>query len=119
MQRRNLRATILALLEEHHLLTARQILSLLEEKGTTYNKTSVYRTLDQLLADTELCRHFLTGNEAEYELRSHHHAHLVCNQCGSVAESECMMPDIPEVADFEVDHHHVTLIGTCGKCRAT
>ncbi len=119
IQKRNLRATIQSLLEQHHLLTAGQIIELLQQKGTSYNKTSVYRMLEQLLSDSVLCRHFLTGKEAEYELRSHHHAHLVCNRCGTVSESECMMPEIPVVADFEVDHHHVTLVGTCGQCRTS
>lgn len=118
MSERNLKTTIVTLFAHHHLLSAAQILDILKGEGKQYNKTSVYRALDQLTADGTLCKLFFTENEALYELQEHHHAHLVCRSCGAVSEAECEYDAPSSIGDFTVDHHHVTLIGLCAKCQS-
>lgn len=117
MLKRNLKDTIISLLQTNHLLSANAILSQLEASGKSFNKTSVYRVLEQLLAEQQICKHHFTENEAQYELRSHHHAHLVCSECGAVKESTCRYKQPSRVGKFSIDHHHLTLIGTCGRCQ--
>jgi len=107
--------TILDLLAEHHLATAPELISQLEAKGHTANKTSVYRALDKLLAKNTICKQNLFGNELHYELREHHHDHLVCLKCGKVIATECQV-DIKAPENFKVDHHHLTVFGWCQGC---
>jgi len=113
----NLITAIPDLLKEKHLLSASEILKIFLDQGHSYNKTSVYRALDQLVENNTLCRHHFTKDEAKYELREHHHVHLVCTNCGSVSTGECSYVQPDKVGSFTVDHHHTTLFGMCEKCQ--
>lgn len=118
MSTRNLRAQLVSLLQQHHLLSVGDILQKLEAQGKTYNKTSVYRSLEQLLEEGVVCRQFFNEAQALYELREDHHTHLVCSTCGKIETIECDYHESSAVGDFVVDHHHVTLVGSCGQCAA-
>jgi Fur family ferric uptake transcriptional regulator len=108
---------IIALLEKKHLLTAHEILAQLEKKGTPYNKTSVYRSLEKLLSSDTICRHEFNESEASYELHGDHHDHVVCTTCGIVESVNCKLTQSVRVPGFSIDHHHLTLFGVCKKCR--
>ncbi len=116
MSKRNLKEILTSLLEQYHLLSVADILKKLEQRDKTYNKTSVYRALDQLVEDGVLCRQYFTEAEAVYELRAHGHAHAVCTQCGAVQAVECEYAEPQTIKNFKIDHHHVTILGTCARC---
>lgn len=116
MAERNLKASILTLLHEHHLLSTKSILEHLEQEGRSYNKTSAYRALEQLHTEGVVCRHYFNDAEATYELKEHHHAHVVCQNCGKVAVAECNYTQPDKISGFTIDHHHLTLIGMCDSC---
>lgn len=81
---------------------------------------TVYRTLD-LLTELGLVRRLDLGDGPRYELAEDHHHHLVCEDCGSVAEFEQCPVDLqrlPEVGDdFEVRAHSLEVYGRCSSCR--
>ncbi len=108
---------ICAILAQKHLLSATGIVQELSEQFKQYNKTSVYRALESLLADGIVCRQLLAGSEVLYELREHHHDHTVCTSCQTVNAIECQSHPAPVVQGFAVDHHHTTMYGVCDACR--
>jgi Fur family transcriptional regulator, ferric uptake regulator len=116
MSRVSLEDLIRQLLERHHLLAAPEILSKLEKSQRRYNKTSVYRALDRMLADDLVCKHSFGSNSVYYELRGHDHDHLVCTRCGEITASESILPSPITLPDFTADHAHVTVFGVCGNC---
>lgn len=108
---------IIDVLKEHHLLSAPQILEKMSEKGQSVNKTSVYRALEKLMQSGSLCKHTFANDSLLYELRDHHHDHLVCENCGKIEVIECNNTiDLPN-SEFKVSHHHLTLFGTCVDCQ--
>lgn len=109
---------ILSLLEEHHTLKVPEIVDLLNKNGLRFNKTSVYRALDQLLEQGKVCRQMLTSDTPTYELRAHHHDHLICEECGTVQVVSCVANIPSEIEGFLVGHHHLTAYGVCEACRA-
>jgi Fur family ferric uptake transcriptional regulator len=113
----NLTTAIEQLLEEKHLLSANEILAVFNSHGHTYNKTSVYRALEQLQKEEKICEHVFSRKEAVYELRDHHHDHLVCQDCGKVEAVECSFNHPKNIKGFKVDHHHTSLFGVCGNCQ--
>lgn len=113
----NLTTAIKKVLEEEHLLSAKEMLHIFEKQGRVYNKTSVYRALDQLISENAICRHHFYDDEAKYELREHHHTHLVCTNCKKIETTECTYAEPKEIGTFKADHHHTTIFGVCGKCR--
>ena len=117
MSKRNLKQKLSIILTENHLISVGDILEKLSQKGDAYNKTSVYRALDQLLEQGEICRHYFDQAEALYELRDHHHSHLVCRICGVVIMAECLFQQPEKAGDFKIEHHHLTLVGLCKDCQ--
>ena len=81
---------------------------------------TVYRTLD-LFSELGLVRRLDLGEGPRYELAEDHHHHLICEECGSVAEFELCPLDLrmlPEVGDgFEVRAHSLEVYGRCSSCR--
>ncbi len=119
MKRRRLPDKIAALLASSHLLSALDLVRLLDTGESGYNKTSVYRALDKMLATGQVCKHTLGGAEAVYELRDHHHDHLFCTNCGRITTAECQTTVPAEINGFQVQHHHLTLYGLCFDCHLT
>src|SRR6185369_1353479 len=97
---------IIALLEKEHALSGPQIVTALQSDAKV-NKTSVYRALEKLVEQGEICRQSFEADVVFYESRHHHHDHLVCQRCGRVFTTECL-EHLPKVIDgFAVDHHHL------------
>lgn len=110
------RQHITQILEEKHTLTGPEIVTELDERGQSVNKTSVYRAIEKMLTDGVLCRHSFSDTVVSYELRDHHHDHAVCEHCGKVQVVECSTHH-PKIAGFLVEHHHATYFGLCAKCQ--
>lgn len=107
---------ITTLLTDHHLLSAVEIQDRLIALKAQFNKTTIYRTLDKMLAEGLVCRQTLANDVTKYELRAHHHDHLVCEKCDSVTAIECSLPTQKVIAGFTISHHHMTLFGVCKRC---
>ncbi len=105
------------LLTNHHLMTAPQLLETLTKQGEQYNKTSLYRALDKLVAEEQICKLNFGKNQIWYELRSAHHDHLVCTKCGQVEAVECQSRSIDQLKGYLIEHHHLTLFGLCPRCQ--
>lgn len=93
-------------------------------------QSSVYRNL-AVLEDARVV-HRVTGSDefARYELAEdltdHHHHHLICSACGSVADftvspqlERSLQQAFGRVSDatgFRADHHRLDLVGVCAAC---
>lgn len=94
------------------------------------SQSSAYRNLAVLEAAGVV--HRVTGSDefARFELAEdltdHHHHHLICTICGSVADVsvpdelersiEAMATQAAGSAGFEADHHRLDLFGRCSAC---
>jgi Fur family ferric uptake transcriptional regulator len=64
------------------------------------------------------------GSPALYERRiDDNHHHVVCTQCGAVADVDCVHGDAPclspsSTAGFEIDTAEVTFWGVCPECQS-
>jgi len=78
---------------------------------------TVYRTLELFCG---LVRRLDFGDGPRYELAEDHH-HLICEDCGSVAEFEWCPVDLQDppltCGGFEVRAHSLEVYGTCSSCR--
>lgn len=110
---------ILDLLAQRHSLSAPELVAALESDGSGVNKTSVYRALDHLLEQGKVCRQTLAGDVPTFELRDHHHDHLVCENCGRVQVTECLTNLSESIDGFRVGHHHLTVYGVCPNCQVS
>lgn len=119
MKKRNLREQLVELLKKKHYLTVPEILDALAKKGMTFNKTSVYRNLEKMLAEDGVCRHSFGSDKVYYELRNpdnDHHDHFVCEKCKNIDHLGCVIDAAKVPEGFVLEHHHVTLFGVCKSC---
>ncbi|HJQ30334.1 MAG TPA: Fur family transcriptional regulator [Rubrobacter sp.] len=81
---------------------------------------TVYRALD-LFSELGLVRRLDLGDGARYELADDHHHHLICEECGTVAEFEQCPLDLQRLPQirfgFEVRAHSLEVYGTCPACK--
>jgi Fur family transcriptional regulator, ferric uptake regulator len=88
------------------------------------NLSTVYRTLE-LLEQIGLVTHTHLGHGAHrYHLASDsQHVHLVCRSCGAIVQLEpaavgSLVRALEAEYGFETDVGHLTVFGTCARCRS-
>ena len=116
------REAILKVVLAYGPISANKVLIKLGKAGLNVNKTTVYRELAFLLRNNVLKEVYLEAGIVHYEsaLLPHHH-HLVCNNCGSVEEIDCVL-DQPALVKktkskgFLLQTHKFELYGRCANC---
>ena len=85
-------------------------------------ESTVYRTLDRLVAHGVLERIQIGPGAASYHLAPHAHEHLVCDTCGRVTDAPAELLDdvaarLQEEYGFVLRIGSSSLAGTCDRCR--
>lgn len=115
------RRKILEMLEtsNNRHMTAEEIYRELLDSGEDIGLATVYRVLTQFEAADLVVRHHFEGGNSVFELnRGEHHDHIVCVDCGAVAEFYDETIEQRQQAKAEehqfrlADHQHV-LYGKC------
>ena len=121
----NRRAVVEILEAADHPLTIAELLD-----GRHLAQSSVYRNLTILTETGVVHRVTSTDEFTRYELAEdlteHHHHHLICSQCGAVADFtvsaqleralEQAMGRVAELTGFAPERHRLDLVGRCGSC---
>lgn len=111
--------------DEH--LTPEALHTLIQEKHPDLNTgiATVYRTLS-LLEESDMVTSLSFGAQGKkYELGAKdHHDHLICTQCGSIAEFvdeeiENRQQAIAEAMGFKMQEHSMQIYGICSACQNT
>lgn len=95
--------------------------------------STVYRTLEMLVALGLVCKFDFGDGRARYELSAgpkedNHHHHLVCTSCGKVVDYTDFIDDEVELLrrtekglskkyNFQIKDHLIQFSGLCDKCR--
>ncbi len=102
--------------------TPDDILTEVRRTASGVNISTVYRTLE-LLEELGLVSHAHLGHGAPtYHLADrHHHMHLVCRDCGSVAEVDVsvaapLTDALRRSHGFDTDMKHFAIFGRCAQC---
>jgi Fe2+ or Zn2+ uptake regulation protein len=117
-------AVLAALLAQRTFVTAQELHGALRRVQPHLGLATVYRTLE-LLMECGLAEAFpQPNNEMRYTFCSaRHHHHLVCTQCGLVAEVPgCTLRSVERELEqrsrFAIADHALTFFGTCLECRS-
>ena len=107
---------------ERH-LSADDLVTSVRTELPRVNPSTVYRTLDLLVAEGLLRRTDLGSGRAFYEIAHEHaHHHVVCESCGAVAHfHDDVLGDVSRRIDaatgYALGEGEVTLFGLCPRCR--
>jgi len=118
---RQLVLEVLAHAGPHH-LSADEVWQEVRGRFSNFNRSTVYRVLDLLVASGVVAQHFLGDTVARYELSTavvHHH--LVCRQCRTVFDLDPRsLRSLTEAArsthQFVVGTIGLTIEGLCAAC---
>lgn len=121
------RAVIETLLKEYcgEHLTAEEIVSILEKRGSPVGKATVYRCLEMLIKQGAVKKYVFGEDKSacyEYQLgMAIQHYHLKCSHCGELTHMECDFLDkLPEHVfehhGFALDPSQIVMVGCCEKC---
>ena len=106
-------------------LSAEDVVNQVAEELPQVNPSTVYRTLELLVAEGLLLQTNLGAERAYYELaREHAHHHLVCERCGDVLHfHDEVLGDLPKrvksASGYTLGDGEITLYGICRNCRAS
>lgn len=104
-------------------LSAEEVYQTLRTNAEDVSLATVYRVLGQFAEAGLVIRHNFEGGYAVFELDDgNHHDHLVCVQCGQVAEFvdeviESRQQAIAKQANFSITDHSLIIYGLCAKCQ--
>ena len=99
-------------------ITSEQLYEQVRAHQPDVGAATVYRTL-RLLCDAGLANSHQFGESVTlYEVKGHHHDHLICNECGAIIEFENELVEseqikIGEQHGFKLTHHQHILFGDC------
>jgi Fur family ferric uptake transcriptional regulator len=110
--------------DEPRFLSAAEIHRRLDLSHAKVSLSTVYRTLDHLLAKGAVTSRVDAEGEASFmhcePLRHHHHA--ICGKCGRVEDVDCAAAEqfaetLRETHGFQLDDHAMEFFGRCRGCR--
>lgn len=95
---------------------------IIEYMGDRFNEATIYRTI-KTLKSSEIIRQIdLRHNHAHYErVRSDHHHHITCQQCGTITDVACETEELEEQilrsSHFaKIEQHALEFFGICASC---
>ncbi|MEM1181221.1 MAG: Fur family transcriptional regulator [Acidobacteriota bacterium] len=109
---------------EHHThIDADQLLASMKERGRKISRATLYRNLDLLARYGFVEKRRLGGNRFLYEHvhQGMRHDHLVCTECGRVAEFvspsiEALQREICRAHGFVTEQHTLQIHSLCQDC---
>lgn len=111
-------------LSNHAHFTADELLDLCRKHDPKVSRATVYRTL-AVLEEAGFVEGLETGDgmrRFEHVLNHEHHDHMVCLQCGAIAEFrddelERRQEAAARRAGFRIERHSLRLYGRCRSCQ--
>jgi Fur family ferric uptake transcriptional regulator len=114
----------LVVTSDRHGWTLDEAHAALGAQGMDADPSSVFRALVHLSENGSLERVELGDGRARFERPGSHHEHIVCSDCGQVAEVpgcliDSAVPEVERRTGFSVTGHNLTFSGRCQDCSGT
>lgn len=111
--------------DRHGHIDAEELLAGMRSRGVKISRATVYRNLD-LLVECGLVRKYRLGRNRflfEHVHRGQQHDHLVCSECGRVAEFvspgiAALQTEICRAHGFVPNQHTLQILSLCEDCAA-
>ncbi len=87
------------------------------------SRATVFRILADAADEGRIVRLKLNDSTDRYDITTFHHHHVVCRECGHVADvdikldEKSLLDSAVGQEDFCVEKSHIEFVGICSKCR--
>jgi Fe2+ or Zn2+ uptake regulation protein len=104
-------------------LSAEDVAARVQERSPRVNASTVYRTLEVLVAEGLVRRTDLGTSRSFYEpVHEHPHHHVVCERCGAVEHVHddalgTLAESVEAASGYALGAREITLFGLCPDCR--
>ncbi|MGN1265484.1 MAG: Fur family transcriptional regulator [Muribaculaceae bacterium] len=101
--------------------TVEEIYADLVKEIPTLSKTTVYNTLDLLVANRAVTQITIEGGKAHYDGFTHIHSHFYCNECGKIFDMPCdekHLRTLEPKNGFIIESTQLYYTGICPECRS-
>ena len=107
----------------HNHPSAGMVYEAVQEKFPGISRATVYRILAEAAEEGKIQRLKLTDANDRFDITTNKHYHVVCRECGAVADVEATVDDGTLAREavgcegFFVEGCHVEFVGVCKGCR--
>ena len=112
-----------AIAHSGHHINAEEVFAQVQERTSSVNIATVYRTLELLVEQGLASRIDLGEERVMYATYQHGpHIHLVCRQCGQMIDANQDMLSVlnhqlQSEYQFAADLQHISVVGLCSDCQ--
>ena len=123
-------ALLSMLAEKSRHMTADEITAELRRGGIQVDRVTIYRNIERMLIEGLLIATNLPGRALRVgtctQPHAEHHHHIVCENCGRVAESDgCLVAEnwdsvetrVQQSTGFKLTGHIMQFVGICSECQ--
>ena len=109
--------------EMHNHPSAGMVYEAVHEKYPEISKATVYRLLAEAAEEGSILRLKLTDANDRYDVTLDRHYHIVCRECGAVADvktrvdEDILLGATEGCENFSVENIHLEFTGLCESCR--
>ena len=109
--------------EMHNHPSAGMVYEAVHAKYPEISKATVYRLLAEAAEEGEVLRLKLADADDRYDVTLHRHYHIVCKNCGAVADvstvidEKAVLENTSGFESFTVEDIHMEFSGFCKNCR--
>ena len=109
--------------EMHNHPSAGMVYEAVHERYPEISKATVYRILADAAEEGNVLRLNLAGSDDRYDVTLGRHYHIVCKECGAVADVEAVLNEkalLKNAKGFEnflIEDVHMEFVGLCEGCR--
>lgn len=105
-----------------HTWSLEELLDAVRTAGQSADPSSVFRAVVALEREGTLERVELGDGRSHYHARRSHHDHILCRECGAVAEvPSCVVEGsdqrVARATGYAVEQHQLVFSGLCPVCR--
>ena len=103
--------------------SAGMVFEAVNEKYPNISRATVFRLLAEAADEGRILRLKLNGSNDRYDITTRHHHHVVCRECGAVADVDIAFDDTTLLngdvghENFILEEGHIEFVGVCSKCR--
>ncbi len=99
--------------------TAEQIFMAAREKKPGIAMATVYNSLSALVAEGQISRLHILGQADRYDRETKSHAHLVCKQCGAIADRDftAFLSELEGRIGLPISSYELNIHCLCKACR--